>query len=138
MAESSVIYARISLFILKQKHQRDSRGVFWYTEHMIFKMISMYFKAKKGIKDPEGFVVEEAQDIVTGAMIIPLLIFVPIIVILGMLSFSHLITAPSIAAQIFFWIFVVVFIGYLAIVIMLRVLIGRIIRKLEQTIQNPR
>jgi uncharacterized membrane protein YtjA (UPF0391 family) len=96
---------------------------------MIFKMISIYFKAKKGIKDPEGFVVEEVQDVVTGALIIPLLIFVPIIIILGMLSFSHLITAPSIAAQIFFWIFVAVFIGYLSFVMMLRNLIGRVVRK---------
>ncbi len=94
---------------------------------MIFKMISIYFKAKKGIKDPEGFVVEEAQDVVTGALIIPLLIFVPIIIILGILSFSHLVTAPSIAAQIFFWIFVVVFGGYISFVMMLRRLIGKVV-----------
>lgn len=94
---------------------------------MIFKMISIYFKAKKGIRDPEGFVVEEAQDVVTGALIIPLLIFVPIIIILGILSFSHIITAPSIAAQIFFWIFVVVLGGYVSFVMMLRNLIGKIV-----------
>jgi hypothetical protein len=104
---------------------------------MIFKVISIYFKAKKGIKDPQGFAVEEAQDVLTGAMIIPLLVLIGVTILLGILSFSHIIAAPSVLAQIFFWIFVVVFVGYLSLVLVIRSLVGKIIRKIGEKIQNP-
>lgn len=102
---------------------------------MIFKVISIYFKAKKGVKDPEGFVVEEAQDVVVGAMGVPLIILILVTGVLGILSFSHIITNPSTTAQIFFWIFVVVSIAYILFVGMLRTLVGRAIRKIGKIVK---
>ncbi len=103
---------------------------------MIFKIISIYFKTKKGIKDPEGFAVEEAQDFVTGTLLIPLVILIGVTILLGILSFTHVITNPSITAQIFFWISIVVTIAYSTLIVFLRILIGKIIKKIHQVTQN--
>lgn len=103
---------------------------------MIFRMISIYRKTKKGLNDPVGFAGEEIQDAYTGTVIIPGIILLAVIIILGILSFTHLIATPSLAAQIFFWIFLVVGIIYTVIAVVIGNLIARIIKIGEDRIRS--
>lgn len=98
---------------------------------MIFKIISIYFKAKKGIKDPVGLAGEEARDLYMGTLIIPGVILGVVIILLGLLSFTHLITAPSLAAKIFFWIFLIAGLIYTSIAVTVGKVLNRVVKKGE-------
>jgi magnesium-transporting ATPase (P-type) len=106
---------------------------------MIFRAISIYIKAKKGINDPTGLVVEEIRDAFMGAVILPLIILIAVVILLGILSFSSLITSPSIVAQVFFWIFVVIVGGYIAIIAILKKFLEQVLTRIESINQkqNP-
>ena len=98
---------------------------------MIFRAISIYRKAKKGMNNPAGFVTDEVRDAFIGAMIVHLIVLILVTTFLGILSFSHLIMNPSILAQVFFWIFIVAAIIYGSIFIVLKSLLERVLRKIE-------
>lgn len=105
-----------------------------YTYSMIFQIISVYQKTKQGISDPKGLAIDELNGAFVGFFIVPGLLLVAVLVLLGILSFTSLITAPSLLAQILFWIFVVALVVYSAVVIMLRKLLNQVINRVAQMV----
>jgi uncharacterized membrane protein YoaK (UPF0700 family) len=99
---------------------------------MIFKMFRIYRMAKRGVADPTGLVGEEIMDAYIGAAIVPALILTAVLVLLGILGYSHVITDPSLVARIIFWIFFCCGIVYASIAIVLGKLLGNIIEKGKQ------
>lgn len=104
---------------------------------MIFKMFGIYHKAKQGVNDPAGLVADEAAGVVSGVAILPGIILAGVVVILGILSFTSWIVAPSLLAKIFFFIFALVLAGYIfAAVVIVRFIKKAITRageKVEKT-----
>jgi uncharacterized protein YqfA (UPF0365 family) len=98
---------------------------------MIFRMIHIYFKAKKGIKDPAGLAGEEVRDLYMGTLIIPGVILGAVVILLGILSFTHWIAAPSLTAKIFFWILFIVGLIYGSIAMTIAKFLNRAVRKGE-------
>ena len=112
------------------------RGSKCYTCYMIFKMISIYHQVKEGTSDPAGFVTSQIIGAMIGAAIVPALVLLGVVVILGILSFTHLIVAPSLIAKILFWIFVIAEAIYFFIVFVIIRLTKKIINKTKSSIET--
>lgn len=98
---------------------------------MIFRIITAYRKTKQGIADPKGFAVDELHDAFLGFFIVPALVLIGVLVVLGILAFTSLITPPSVVAMVFFWIFVFVLVLYGVIVYALRKLLDYVIARVS-------
>lgn len=98
---------------------------------MIFRIITAYRKTKQGIADPKGFAVDELHDAFLGFFIVPALVLIGVLVVLGILAFTSLITPPSVVAMVFFWIFVFVFVLYAVTVYALRRLLDYVIAQVS-------
>ncbi len=103
---------------------------------MILRIISLYTKTKQGVRDPEGFAVDEIHDAFFGFFLIPGLILLAVVIILGLLGYSSLITEPSSIAVGFFWLFTVVLLGYGMLVVLLRRLLDVVIRNCQRVVHE--
>lgn len=103
---------------------------------MIFRIISLYSKTKQGIQDPEGLAVDEIHGAFFGFFLIPGLVLLAVVIILGILGYSSVITEPSSIAVGFFWLFTIVLFGYIMLVVLLRRLLDVIIRKCQVVVRE--
>lgn len=101
---------------------------------MIFQIINVYQKTKQGVVDPKGLALDELNGAFMGFFILPALVLAGVIILLGILSFTSLITESSLLAQILFWIFVIALVVYGAIVLMLRKLLNQVISRVAQMV----
>lgn len=101
---------------------------------MIFRIISAYRKTKQGITDPKGLAVDELHDAFLGFFIVPALVLIAVLVILGLLSFTSVIVAPSVVAQVFFWILLFALVMYGCIVYALRKLLDYVIAQVSEVV----
>ena len=74
---------------------------------MIFRAFKLYRDTKQGTADPTGFAAEQVKETVLGIVLIPVIIFVAILILLGLLGFTNIIVHASGVARAFFWIFFV-------------------------------
>jgi arginine exporter protein ArgO len=103
---------------------------------MIFRALKLYRMAKKGVNDPTGLAVEEAQEAVLGVLIIPSVIVGVVLILLGILGFSDLILKSSIVAQIFFWIVLVGGILWGTVAVTIGVVVSKLLRKAERVVKS--
>ncbi len=75
---------------------------------MILRAFKIYRDTKKGIKDPTGFAFEQARETMLGVILLPVIIYAVIVILLGIMGFTHLIVHASGVAKVFFWIFLVI------------------------------
>jgi nitrogen fixation/metabolism regulation signal transduction histidine kinase len=103
---------------------------------MIFRIISIYRKTKKGLADPTGFVGEEVRDAYIGAAIVPGLILLAVVVLLFIFGYTNLVAPSSLFPKILFWVFLVVELLYVVIATVVGKMLNRLINAIEAKIKN--
>lgn len=71
---------------------------------MLFQIIKVGVQGRKAYKHPGEFTGEAVRDVALSFVILPLLGAVALVVLLFLLSFTHVLGGPYFLAKIFFWI----------------------------------
>lgn len=99
---------------------------------MIFRAFKIYRMGKQGIKDPAGFVADEAGGFVLGAFLLPLILTIAFIIFLGALAFSSFLGGPYLIAKILFFLILIPYLGALSLILFLR----KVAQNVSHTVVN--
>lgn len=102
---------------------------------MIFGAFKMYRDVKKGTADPTGFAFEQVKEPLLIMALIPVIVFIVILILLGILGFTDLIIHASGVARAFFWIFIVIGVLFGLPALLIGLFVGKVLKKGENLIR---
>lgn len=97
---------------------------------MLIEIIKVGFQGRKAYKHPGEFAGEAVTDVALSVLILPILGALALVVLLFLLSFTHLLGGPYFLAKVFFWLLIV---GY-AIIGLPIYLYYRLVRRISKKV----